>query len=132
MSQENVETVGHIYAAWSLGDFDTGLQAIHPDVEWYDPPEQPGPTRRQGHAGAEESIFSWVEAWDDYRYELRELVDAGDKVLAWGRQSGRGKDSRIEVSADLFHVWKMRNGKAVEVWTFNNRDEALRAVGLSE
>jgi hypothetical protein len=51
------------------------------------------------------AIREWVGAWNDYRYELRELIDAGDRVFVRGWQSGRGKESGVETSAwDEFRI----------------------------
>ena len=132
MSRENVEVVRAIIEAWSAGDFARARAAMHPDIAWYDPPQQPGQLLRRGHAGVEESIRNWLGAWEDWRYEPGEMLDAGDQVLVIGRQSGRGKGSQVEVSADLFHLWTIRNGMAVEMRMFMERDEALSAAGLRD
>jgi ketosteroid isomerase-like protein len=49
-------------------------------------------------------------------YQPKELIDAGDKVLAFVRVSGRGQASGVEVEADTWVVWTFRDGKPVE-WT---------------
>ena len=63
----------------------------------------------------------------------KKLIDAGDKVLAFIRTSGRGKASGVEVEAYVWNVWTFRDGKPVE-WTYFGEDRAaaLEAVGLSE
>ena len=132
MSQENVEIVKRIVEAWSAGNFDAARNALDPDITWHDPPQQPGVITRHGFAGVEGSFRNWLSAWDDYRYELGELTDAGEKVLMIGRQHGRGKGSRVEVSSDLLQVWTLRDGKVVEMRMFMDRAEALQAAGLSD
>ena len=66
-------------------------------------------------------------------YQPKELIDAGDKVLAFIRVSGRGQASGVEVEAYTWSVWTFRDGKPVE-WTYfgDDRASALEAVGLSE
>ena len=66
-------------------------------------------------------------------YQPKELIDAGDKVLAFVRVSGRGHASGVEVEADTWAVWTFRDGKRVE-WTYfgDDRASALKAVGLQE
>jgi ketosteroid isomerase-like protein len=78
------------------------------------------------------SLSGWIGMWSDYRYELRELIDAGDHVFAAGWQSGRGKGSGVETSEEIFSVWTLRGGKAVEQRMFRDRAQALEAAGLSE
>ena len=66
-------------------------------------------------------------------YQPKELIDAGDKVLALVRVSGRGQASGVEVEACTWVVWTFRDGKPVE-WTYfgDDRASALEAVGLSD
>ena len=132
MSQENVEIVRRIFDAWSSGDLVAARALLHPEIEWHDPPQQPGAAVRHGHAGVEESIRNWVSAWEEWHYELGEFIDAGERVLVIGRQSGRGKESRVAVTDDLFHLWTLSDGKAVEMRMFTHKPEALEAAGLSE
>jgi ketosteroid isomerase-like protein len=66
-------------------------------------------------------------------YHPKELIDAGDKVLAFLRVSGRGKVSGIEVDADVWSVVTFRDGQPVETTYFgDDRAAALEAAGLSE
>ena len=66
-------------------------------------------------------------------YRPKELIDAGDKVLAFVRVSGRGHASGVEVEADTWAVWTFRDRKPVE-WTYfgDDRASAFKAVGLEE
>jgi ketosteroid isomerase-like protein len=75
------------------------------------------------------------EAWEGgyVGWEPEELIDAGDKVLAFIRVSGRGKASGVDVEAPTWNVWTFRNGEPVELTYFGeDRAEALKAVGLAE
>jgi uncharacterized protein len=130
MSQENVEVVRRIFETWSRGDFEAAVALMDPGIEWYDPPRQPGPVLRVGHAGVEESLREWMGAWEEWNYDAHQFIDLGHAVLQIGRQSGRGKGSQVEVADDLFHVWKLRDGRAVEMRMFTDRAEALEALGL--
>lgn len=131
VSADNVEIVRGMHKAWSSGDLAAALRAMHPDIEWREPPEQPGSRSvYRGYAGVEESILNWVGTWNEFRYELLELIDAGEKVLSVGRQTGRGKGSGVEVTSDLFHLWTVRDGAAIEMRMFMDRAEAFRAAGL--
>jgi ketosteroid isomerase-like protein len=70
---------------------------------------------------------------DHLGYEPKELIDAGDKVLALVRVSGRGKASGVEVEAYAWQLWTFRDGKPVEATYFgDDRAAALEAAGLSE
>jgi ketosteroid isomerase-like protein len=73
-----------------------------------------------------------VGTWDEYQFELRELIDAGDHVLAVGWHRGRGKGSGVEVSEEIFSVWTLHIGEVVRQRMFRDRIQALEAAGLSE
>jgi ketosteroid isomerase-like protein len=133
MSEENVEIVRRMYDAWNRGDFEAALSYIHPDVEWSDPPDNPGARTWRGHEGVQGALTAWMGAWEDYRYELRELINCGDdRVLVAGWQTGRGKGSGVEISEENFSVFSVSEGKVVKQRMFRHRAEALQAAGLRE
>ena len=64
---------------------------------------------------------------------LDEGNESGDHVVALIRTGGRGKASGVDVSAQVWNVWTLHDGKAVG-WTYFGDDKAatLEAAGLSE
>ncbi len=134
MSEENVGIVRDIYGAWQRGEFEAALGYFDEDVEWIGPPDisRGAAGHVHGHEGVRASLSNWLANWVDYRFTLRELVDAGDQVLAAGWQQGRGKESGVEVSEEIFSVWTLDEGKVVLQRMFRDRDAALEAAGLSE
>jgi uncharacterized protein len=135
MSEENVEIVRGVYDAWQRGDFEGAFEPFHEDIEWLGPPDisrAGGEPIVRGHKGVRRSLGRWVGVWDDYRFELRELIDIGDDVLAGGWQHGRGKGSGVEVSEEIFSVWTLQAGKIVRQRMFRDRTQALEAAGLGE
>jgi ketosteroid isomerase-like protein len=70
--------------------------------------------------------------FENARGEVRELTEAGDQVLASLTLRGRGKQSGVEASWDVWHVWTVRDGKFVHGQGFARSDEALEATGLRE
>lgn len=133
MTQENVEIVRAIYAAYAQGDVEAAVGHFGAEIEWSEPPRSPRGVRPyRGVEGARQSLGAWVSAWDEYRLELDELIDAGDDVLARSRQTVRGKGSGIEVEQPLFSVWTLRDGKVVRHRMYHDEREALEAAGLPE
>ena len=134
MWQENVEIVRGIYAlaeqrdesVWDLVApgfvFDFSRRLIDPVVLR---------GRDQVRAFAERASEVWEGGY--LGWEPEELIDAGDKVLAFIRVSGRGKASGVDVEAHTWNVWTFRNGEPVELTYFGeDRAEALKAAGLEE
>jgi ketosteroid isomerase-like protein len=99
MSEENRQIVQGVYDAWQRGDFEVALEPFHEDIEWFGPPDVSragGGEVTRGHEGVRRSVGRWMGAWTDHRFELRELIDSGDQVLAVGWQQGRGRGSGVE------------------------------------
>ncbi len=65
-------------------------------------------------------------------WEPQELIDTGDKVLAFIRTSARGKGSGVEVEAYVWNLWTFRDGKVVDSYFGDDQAAALEAAGLSE
>jgi ketosteroid isomerase-like protein len=131
MSEENVEIVSGVIAAYLAGDYESALSAYHPDAE-FDATVRPDGRVFQGPEGVAEGMRVWAGTWDAYRMEVEEIIDAGDRVLVVARESGRGKGSGLSIDQQSFSVFTLRHGKIARWEVFVVRDEALKAAGLSE
>jgi ketosteroid isomerase-like protein len=115
------------------GDVEASLAYFHPEVEWSEPPDNPGARTWRGHEGIRRAVSIWEGAWENYRYEVRELLDCGgDRVFLAAWQTGRGKASGVEISEENFSVYDLREGRIVKQRMFRHRAQALEAAGLSE
>jgi ketosteroid isomerase-like protein len=131
MSQENVEMVRHHLEAFFSGDNETALSYYDPEVE-FDATARPEGQVYRGHEGVAEAMRVWVGAWEDWKVEVEEIIDAGDRVLLIAREFGRGKASGVEIDQPNFVVFTLRDGKIVRWQGFVHRGPALKAAGLSE
>jgi ketosteroid isomerase-like protein len=77
-----------------------------------------------------EEAKRWEEMWSDYRFEVQDLVDAGDKVVLLYRQVGKAKESGVEVEERAAWVYTLREGKIARVEMFQDRETGLRAAGV--
>jgi len=75
MSQENVELVRSIYAAWERGDYSSAEWA-HPEIE-YVSADGPAPGRSTGLAGMAGVFSEWLSAWEEWRVEAEEYRHLG-------------------------------------------------------
>ena len=81
-------------------------------------------------AGAWDDILAVA---DDYSISLRELVDCGpDLVIATVDRRGVGKGSGINATFPLFTVITVRGGSITQLDEYADRNQALKAAGLSE
>ena len=133
MSQENVEIVRTGYEAFAGGDIQAVLSLMDTDIEVrINLPTAPDWEIRYGHDDFMSWLQGWLEPWESYRIEVDELIDVGERVLAVCRELGRMKDSSFNVEQPAYHVWTLRDGKAVRFDSFTERSYAHEAAGLSE
>jgi ketosteroid isomerase-like protein len=133
MSQEDAETVRRFLdqaeqtpdAVWDVFDdeveWEVGILAM-PDY----------PSSFHGPIGVREFFRRWVGPFQDWGYDVEELIGGGDAVAVRIHQWGRGKGSGAAVEDRFWQVWTMRNGKAVRVSHHRDKTEALEAAGLAE
>jgi ketosteroid isomerase-like protein len=134
-SRENVEVIRGMYERWFQGDpslfeaFDPEIE-LHPDpsADWVGVDDV-----YRGHAGIRSYMRQVYEALEDYRPEVEELRDVGDKVLTLAIEHGRGRGSGAVVEArQTAHVWTMRANRAIRGDLYLDRSRALDALGLTE
>jgi ketosteroid isomerase-like protein len=131
MSQENVEIVQSTFDAWERGDTDSILAVCDENIVVSQPAELPGvPPRQYGHAGVLEAFALWPEYWDDFRVEVLRKFDFGDHVVVTTEQSGRSKESGIEVATQFTFLFTLRDRKITEWRIFMREPDALEAAAL--
>jgi ketosteroid isomerase-like protein len=131
MSQENVEIIRAVVAAFNRGDWDAALSYAAPNLRWdtsrdlnewrgvYETPE-----------GVKRALEGFYGMWESWQGEIEEFVHVGDHVVVT-RQTGylRGRDG-IEVTARTSAVLKVRDGVVTEWTHYTELKEALEAAGL--
>ena len=63
---------------------------------------------------------------------VEEMKDGADSVVACLHLTGRGKMSGVEVDLRVYMHYRLRDGKIVSVYEYEDRGEALEAAGLPE
>jgi ketosteroid isomerase-like protein len=130
MSQENVEIVRRVYERWARGDFTEG-DVFHPEVE-FEMPDWPEAAKSRGLDGMRRTWQATLSAWDEFRAEPDDFIDAGEHVVVLTRAHARGKGSGADVRADTATLWTIDAGKVVRLALYWNAAKALEAAGLSE
>ena len=131
MSQENVEILERMYKGWNRSGGVPQLEWIDPEIEVEVPPGLVGGTYR-GHAGFSKLLESFWDAFEEHHIEVEGCIPAGDDVLLTVHYYGRGKTSGVEVNLRDWHIWTLRDQKAVRWRIVNTRGEAFEAAGISE
>src|SRR5947208_12064906 len=138
MSQENVEIARAAFAAWNAGDrdMDAVFAHFHPELVYHPRADEPDPSPHVGRDAYERLVHGFVESFSEVTFEVLDLIDTGDFVITstvlHAVLHGRGSASRSGVSDAYVFVYKLRDGLVVEGWEYRTRQEALKAIGLSE
>jgi ketosteroid isomerase-like protein len=82
-----------------------------------------------GVAGVLEFLRRADEIIEGYSIAVEEIIDAGERIVAVTRQSGRGRTSGAIIDQTTTHVWTVREGRGVAMKAFTDRAAALEAVG---
>lgn len=130
MATANVDLVRQIYAALLEDDLDAALELFDPDVEYVNPDYAVEPGIRRGHAGIRANVENMRRAFDFWRFDPEEYVDADDKVIVVGTFHARGRDSGAEIERRMSRLWTIRDGMVVRYQWFNNETEAFAVAGL--
>jgi ketosteroid isomerase-like protein len=134
MSQENVEIVRSIYAAWERGDY-SSVDSQHPEIE-FAIADGPSPGRWTGATGIKQGWGAFLSAWEGFHHQADEYrqID-GERVLVLTRFGGRGKTSGMDIGqmgtkgAMVFHV---RGDKVTRSVLYFDRNRAFADLDLSE
>jgi ketosteroid isomerase-like protein len=133
MSRENVEIVRKAFQIFSDKGIDAALSCFSPDVVWYPTDRWLDGSAYRGRDGMRILAAAFSENFDDFRYDVHDIRDTQDNVVALVDMRGCIKHSGSEVSQRLgFVVSGFRDGMFREVRAFPNWHDALEAVGLAE
>ncbi len=131
MSQENVEVVRRALAAFNSGEMEQVLAIVQPDFEARIAPELSAePDTYRGSSGVQRYFDSFREAFEEIRFEVEDLTDAGDSVVVGLRMTATGKVTKIPVEQRNAGVWTVVDGKVSRIETYVSLEEAFRAAGI--
>jgi ketosteroid isomerase-like protein len=84
--------------------------------------------------GPEGFVRGWkvmTDTWDEFEAVPEELFDpGGDQILVFARLRGRAHASGIPLDEPVAHLFSFRDGKLARLKVYEDREEALKAVGL--
>ncbi|MDQ4088476.1 MAG: nuclear transport factor 2 family protein [Pseudomonadota bacterium] len=134
MPQQNVELIRAIYSRFAAGDVPGVLGRMSGDIVWNEAENFPyadgNPYR------GPDAVLSGVLArlggeWEGFAAVPEEFLDAGDTVVVLGRYRGTYKATGRVLDAQLVHVWRVRDGKAVSFQQYTDTLQAARVTGAT-
>ena len=134
MSQENVEVVRKLFAAWNTGDRAQVLELVDPGIVIDATRRVFNPTTSEGMEGVQRMLSDLDDVWDRFQADpSMEFIDAGERVVVVGGCAGKARPSGAEVDQSYAGIWTIRGGRVIR-WElgYEDRRAALEAAGLRE
>jgi ketosteroid isomerase-like protein len=136
VSRENLHVVRRIYDAVARRDAVTPFELYAKDIVWdisnwrraaLDPKQV-----YRGHEGVREAWREALVVWGEVDFEVGELIDAGDHILAVIHDHAVGRAGGVPVEATHLAVWTLADGKVTRMQVFDDRHAAEQAAGLAQ
>lgn len=106
------QIVAEHYAASDRGDLAGMMADVADDVAWTEMAGFPCAGTHIGPGQVIERVFQVLGSqWQDYRFTLESLHDAGDTVVGVGTYSGTFRATGKSMRARVTHVWQVREGR---------------------
>jgi uncharacterized protein len=119
------------YAAFNRGDHDTLFELMEPDFVWNEALEVPGRKAAVGRDEFAGYMRGFERMWEDFRFDILEVEDMGEEIaLASVRAHGRGRASGEEMELEIFHLWRLREGRVARMDAYLDEGAARDAVKL--
>ena len=128
-NSNNVEILRNTYEAFSRGDIPAVLSNFDPDIIWIVPDAHPQGGTHRGTEAVLNGVFVGLgTAWQNYKVEMEEFIDGGERVVVLGTESGKWPSTGKSFQTACAHVWTMRNGKAIEFRDYQDSAKVQEAV----
>lgn len=122
--RSNLNIVNDHYAASARQDIAAMMADVAPDVQWTEMAGFPCAGTWVGPGQVIEHVFKVLSSeWTGYRFELQELIDAGDRdgrVIGLGQYQGTYRETGKSMKARVAHVWRLQDGKIVQFEQFTD------------
>jgi ketosteroid isomerase-like protein len=124
-------TLRELFASWEAGDFSTGPALFAEDVR-FSGAQPEGQVEAMGVTGVTSFMKNFLAEWELYRVEVHGIENLGEgRFLGTGTQHGKGKGSRVDITAPVHIAVQMESGKITVLHFFLTREEALSALGAA-
>lgn len=132
MSQENVEIVRQLFAAFNRQDASAAAELWAPDASWRPAFIGGGLLEAavfRGPEGMAKFVEVQSETWESVHAEPVAMRDLGGTVLVEVHLSAVGRGSGAPVDVVNWNVFEVLDGRLASGTAYTNEEQALRAVG---
>jgi ketosteroid isomerase-like protein len=113
MRKECAEIVKRGYEALNRGALGEVIDLIHPDFQFDAATGTFGAVKPFGPRQFERLLRNLTADWDEFHCELEEVRHAGELLVALVLEQGRERSTGELVRRHSFHIWTLRDNKAV-------------------
>ena len=128
MTDSNASVIRGFYEALDRGDVPAIVDLLDSKVEWRTPVSLPYGGTFHGHDGFRDFLRKLMTQPLEFRRELREYLDAGERVIVLLRFFARPKGRETEFEVPEVHIWTVRRGKIASLEAYPDTAMVLRAL----
>lgn len=129
MAESREDMVRRLYADWNAGERQVYPDLTHPDIELHTRFAMLGGEPYRGYEGIRQWMRDIDEQFGQWRLEITEIREQGDRMLVLGSIHIRGRESGVELDQPIGWIWDFRDDKFVRLETQLSHDEAIEAAG---
>jgi len=112
---KNLELAKKGYKKFSEGDIEGVLDMFDSKMEWHECvgfPFVKGNGISRGPEAVKKEVFDKIpEYYENFKIEIEDLMESGDRVIMAGYYTGKWKETGKKFKANAAHVWTIKNGK---------------------
>lgn len=128
-TEQRITALRAAYAAFNKGDISAAVDSLDAEIEWAEPAEFPGGGTYHGREGAKQYLAQSRAAWAEVISEPEQFIPAGNRIVVFVHARLLPKNSGEWHETRLADVYTFRDGKAIQMRAFADRQEALRWAG---
>jgi ketosteroid isomerase-like protein len=113
MARESIEIARAAIDAWNRGDFEAWIGAWDERAEFHPYGCSVEGRAYHGHDGLRRFVAEMPAEWEEVCFEVDEIREAGEQVVALGRVRARGRTSGVERDAPRVLVGVVWDKKVV-------------------
>ena len=132
MPETNIEVIRGLYDAFAAGDVPGVLKRLSPDIRWNEAENFPYADGNPyiGPDAVMKGVFArCIGEWKDFAVAIDEIHDAGDTIIATGRYTGTHTGTGRSLSAQVVHVYRVADGRAVAFQQYVDTLQVARVTG---
>jgi uncharacterized protein len=130
--QQVIQALRDAYTAYNRGDIDAAIKPFDEHIEWTEPDSFPGGGTYHGREGAHRYLAESRARIAEGTSEPEKFIVAGNRIVVFVRANVRPKGRNEWIDLRVADVYTVRNGKAIDMHAFSDRQEALRWAGAVE